>query len=292
MLATGCGRLGYEVLRPDGAGGDGGTVAPDAAVTRPPDPGTDAQPPIDGPLPVVDGPPSADSGAPPADSAGLATDSAAPPVDGSASPNDAAPVRDLRPPGDTVPDMPAASSCTFAASSDMIADFESGTLSTNRVSGRGGPSFHLVDDAAGTLTNVAVANCGRRAMQVLATSSRAPLVQASLMYQDAGGSSQSFDARVYRGISISLRASTPVAVRLKLSNADTLSGGNDHFQVPITVGTSFTGVSVVWSAFKQTMAGTSTQYPSFDVSRLYAVEISASLPAGATLWVDEIAFGR
>ena len=129
-------------------------------------------------------------------------------------------------------------------------------------------------------------------MQLVATSAKAPLVQGSLMSQDAGSNRQSFDARLYRGISISLRASTAVAIRLKLPNEDTLAGGNNHFQVPITVGTSFSSVSVVWSAFKQTMAGSSTQYPSFDVSRLYAVEISVSLPAGATLWVDEIAFLR
>jgi hypothetical protein len=81
-------------------------------------------------------------------------------------------------------------------------------------------------------------------------------------------------------------------MRLKLSNEDTLTGGNDHFLAPIAVGTSFTAVSLVWSAFKQTMAGTATQYPRFDVSGLHAVEISASPPAGATLWVDEIAFLR
>src|SRR5688500_5601463 len=169
--AAGCGRVGYEVLHTDGMGGDADAVAsPDAAITPPPDSGTDATPPIDGPPPAMDGAPPADSAAPPADSA-------APPADSAAPPADSASVRDMGPPIDAVPDMPAAASCTFAAAADMIADFEGGTLSTNRVSGRGGPSFHLVDETAGTLSNVAMTNCGRRVMQVVATSSRAPLVQ-------------------------------------------------------------------------------------------------------------------
>ena len=292
MLA-GCGRLGYEVLRSDGAAGDADTLAsPDAAIIRPTDAGTDALPAIDGPLPAMDGGPTADSGTPPADTGLPPADTAIPPADSGPPPGDTAPVPDTAPPIDIVPEMPAATSCTLAAPSDMIADFEGGTLSTNRVSGRGGPSFHLVDTTAGTLTNVAMMNCGRRVMQVIAMSPTAPLVQGSLMYQDVNGNRQWVDARIYRGMSISLRASTPMTVRLKLPNEDTLSAGYDHFQVPITVGTSFTGVFLGWNAFKQTMAGTSTQFPRFDVSRLVAIEISASLPAGATLWVDEIAFWR
>ena len=49
-------------------------------------------------------------------------------------------------------------------------------------------------------------------------------------------------------------------------------------------------MSIAWGAFRQ--GGSGTQYPSFDVSKLYALEISASLPAGATLWIDNITFVR
>lgn len=274
--AAGCGRVGYEVLRTDGTAGDAGAPAPDAAVSRPPDPGTDALTASDGPLPALDAAPP--DVAPPAD---------APP------PGDSAPVPDTSPPIDAVPDTPAAPRCTLAAALDMIADFEDGTLDIHRVSGRGGTTFHLVDRTAGTLTNVPMTNCGRRAMQVVAaTSSRSPLVQGSLADLNDTANYEWFDARGHRGVSIALRASTPVQVRLKLANGDTLSGGHDHFQVPIAVGTTFTSLSLAWSAFKQTMAGTAIQYPSFDVSRLQVVELSASLPAGATLWVDEIAFWR
>ena len=76
----------------------------------------------------MDGAPPADSGAPPADSGVLPADSGAPPADSGALPADTATVRDIGPAIDTVPDMPAATGCTLAASSDMIADFEGGTL--------------------------------------------------------------------------------------------------------------------------------------------------------------------
>ena len=77
---------------------------------------------------------------------------------------------------------------------------------------------------------------------------------------------------------------------MKLPDHDTTSGGNDHFRVSLNVGTEWDQASVTWGAFTQ--AGTATQFPSFDVSTLYAVEISASLPPGASLWVDNVAFLR
>jgi hypothetical protein len=263
IWAAGCGRVGYEALQ---------------AVS--PVPEVDA-----GGETALPSPPDAAS---PVDEAPAPVDTAAP-ADSGPTPT---PAPDMALPIDAAADAPAA--CTLAPAADLIADFEAGTLNTNRVGSRGGPAFHMVDPTVGTVANVALSFCGQRVMQLqpIGTPGRAALVQAFLMPPDASGNAQWFDARVYRGVALNIRSSAPTAVRLKMPNRDTFSGGNDHFQVSITVGTGTSGVSFAWGAFKQTMAGSSTQFPTFDVSRLGAVEISASLPAGASLWVDEIAFVR
>jgi hypothetical protein len=151
----------------------------------------------------------------------------------------------------------------------------------------------MVDATLGTIANVALPFCGQRAMQMqpIGSPPASPLVQAHFMPTNPDPPPELFDARGYRGISLALRASTPIAVRLKLPNGDTISGGgDDHFRVALNVGTSWEQVAMAWGAFRQ--GGSGTQYPSFDVSKLYALEISASLPAGATLWIDNIAFIR
>jgi hypothetical protein len=185
----------------------------------------------------------------------------------------------------------AMSPCISFPASDMIADFESGTLNINRVGARGGRPFRMVTPEHGTLANVVTSFCGQRAMQMqpIGTPPQAPLAQGPLMPNAANVDDELYDARAYRGIVIALRASTPVNVRLKLPNHDTTSAGNNHFLVSFTVGAEWTQASFTWSVFRQ--AGTA-QFPWFDVSTLYAVEISASLPPGASLWVDNVAFLR
>jgi hypothetical protein len=291
-VVAGCGRVGYDPVvhsRPetvDSADRDG---RGDSNVDRDPEaprlePGPDA---AAADAPVVDASvadASVDTQPPdaaPADVAGVDTKP---------------PAIDVAPPADSARDVadtgPAAPACLSFPAADMIADFENGTLNTNRVGARGGSPFHMVAPELGTLANVAMSFCGQRAMQLqpIGTPSRAPLAQGHLMPDRANPDEELFDARAYRGIAIALRASTPIAVRLKLPNNDTTSAGNDHFQVSLNVGTEWNQVTIVWTAFKQ--LGVATQFPTFDVSTLYAVEISASLPPGASLWVDQIAFVR
>ena len=277
---AGCGRVGYDpalASQPSLEGGNprDGSVSPDATADQP-RPAPEASPEPSAVEPTSDGPPPVDTSP--------RIDTASPPID-TALPPDAAP--------DVVETDSAMSPCVLAAPADVIADFEDGTLRTNRVGTRGGPTFHMVDDAHGTIANVALPFCGQRAMQMqpIGSPPASPLVQAHFMPTIPGPPDELFDARGYRGISLALRASTPIAVRLKLPNADTISnGGDDHFRVALNVGTSWDQVAIAWGAFRQ--GGSGTQYPSFDVSTLYALEISASLPAGATLWIDNIAFVR
>lgn len=286
--AAGCGRFGYDpVIGSAYETGDGS----DGSADR--EGGRDADPPR--PEPAWDAPlAEAAPDVPPADRAPTVDSPSLPDV---ALPPDVAPAPpDAAPPRDSAPDVadtgPPMSACASYPATDMIADFENGTLATNRVGVRGGPPFHMVSPELGTLANVATSFCGQRAMQLqpIGTPSRSPLVQGHLMPDRANPDEELYDARAYRGIAIALRASTPIAVRLKLPNNDTTSAGNDHFQVSLNVGTEWTQVSMIWTTFKQ--LGVATQFPTFDVSTLYAVEISASLPAGASLWVDQIAFVR
>jgi hypothetical protein len=279
--AAGCGRVGYDpalARQPSLEGGDprDGSVSSDGTADQP-RPAPEASADASAVEPASDGPPPVDTAPPP-------IDTVPPPID-TALPPDAAP--------DLVETDAAMLSCVLAGPADVIADFEDGSLRTNRVGTRGGPSFHMVDATLGTIANVALPFCGQRAMQMqpIGSTPASPLVQAHFMPADPDPSAELFDARGYQGIWLALRASSPVAIRLKLPNRDTIrDGGDDHFRVVLNVGTSWEQVAMAWGAFRQ--SGSGTQYPSFDVSKLYAVEISASLPAGATLWIDNIAFVR
>jgi hypothetical protein len=285
-MSAGCGRVGYDpVVRGEhetGSGHDGGSepgrdAAP--AESAPDMLALDAVATMDARTPDTAGPPDM---APPVDMAPPPVDMALPPVD-MALPRDSAP--DV---SDTAPAMPP---CRSFPAGDMIADFESGTLATNPVGSRGGTTFHLVDDSLGSLRNEVLPYCGQRAMRILANNvaGGSRLVQAILISQPAG-SGLYVDARGYQGVTLAFRASTPIAVRVKLPNRDTLNGGNDHFQAPFTAGTNWDQGSFSFATFRQN--GAATQFPRFDVSALGAIEISASLPPGASLWVDEIAFLR
>jgi hypothetical protein len=283
---AGCGRLGYDpalASQPvEGTNPRDGSVSADGTADQP-RPAPEASPDASAVEPASDGPPPVDTAPPPVDTS-PPVDTAPPPID-TALPPDAAP--------DVVETDPAMSPCVPAGPADVIADFEDGTLRTNRVGTRGGPTFHMVDVTLGTIANVALPFCGQRAMQMqpIGSPPASPLVQAHFMPANPDPPAELFDARGYRGISLALRASTPIAVRLKLPNGDTISnGGDDHFRVALNVGINWIQASMAWGAFRQ--SGSGTQYPSFDVSKLYALEISASLPAGATLWIDNIAFVR
>jgi hypothetical protein len=272
-VVAGCGRVGYDPAIHSRQEVDSEAPRPEPA---PDVPSPDAPTPDAGPPDA-----SAVDATSPADAA-LPGDMAPPPVD-AAVPVDS--------PRDVADSGAAMSPCLSFPASDMIADFENGNLNINRVGVRGGRPFRMVAPEYGTLANVATSFCGQRAMQMqpIGTPAQAPLAQGPLMPNAANVDDELYDARAYRGIVIALRASTPTNVRLKLPNHDTISSGNNHFQVSLTVGTEWDQVSLAWSGFKQ--AGTA-QFPSFDVSTLYAVEISASLPPGASLWVDNVAFLR
>jgi hypothetical protein len=288
-LLAGCGRVGYEPTitpRPETEAGDA-LHLPDRRDAGPDDTGALPGPGLDAAVaPVGDGSGPTDQRvadmASPADAAPSPADTASSPID-SASPAD-------RPP-DTADTASMPGACVPSAPADMIADFEAGDLKLNRVGGRGGMTFHVVNTTSGTAANVALIHCGQRAMLLQSTggTTKAVLAQGQLVYS-VDGVPDLYDARAYRGISVVLRASRAIDVRLKLPNGDTTAGGNDHFQLAFVAGTGWQQLSATWSAFHQ--LGTATQFPSLDVSTLYAVEISATLPAGVSLWVDEIAFTR
>jgi hypothetical protein len=276
-MTVGCGRVGYDPsVHGRSETGDGDQR--DTAVDR---------------SGVADSEPTRPEPAPDAPVADVVLDltaDAAPPVD--MIPPDIAVPPDMARPPDTAADMadtgPAVLPCQSFPANDLIADFESGTLVTNRVGARGGSTFHLVNDVLGSLSNVALPYCGQRAMRIVASSPPpgSPVAQGRFMF----GSGEYFDARAYQGVTLAFRASTPIFIRVKLPNQDTFEGGNDHFQLAISVGTTWNQASFSFAAFKQ--VGTATQFPRFDLSRLGAIEISASLPVGGSLWVDEIAFVR
>jgi hypothetical protein len=285
-VVAGCGRVGYDpAIRSQYETGGG----PDGSADR--EGGRDVDPLR--PEPAWDAPlAEAAPDLPPADRAPTVDSTSLP----DAMPPDVAPPLDAALPRDSAPDVadtgPPMQVCQSFPANDMIADFEGGTLATNRVGARGGSPFHMVDPTRGTLANVVLPFCGQRAMHLQSSGSPggSPLVQGHLMPDRANPDEELYDARAYRGIALALRASTPISVRLKLPNGDTTGAGNDHFQVVLNVGTEWSQFSNIWAAFKQ--VGSATQFPSLDVRTLYAVEISASLPAGASLWVDNIAFVR
>jgi hypothetical protein len=290
---AGCGRLGYDRVVTSQSESDGGSRA-DAGAPVPLDADVDVaaiEPATDGSAPDL-APAQVDAAPSPEVAADVARD-----VVADVARDVVADVAgDVA--GDVVADLAldvtgidVGPACVSFPSADLIADFEDGLLRTNRVGTRGGPSFTVVQPSYGTITNVVMAFCGQRVMQVQPIGSPpSVLVQAHFLLTPPGGPTPFLDARAFKGIAVVLRASAPVTIRLKLPTDETLAtGSNDHFRVSVDVGTGWSHSAHLWGAFRQ--AGTGPPV-SFDVGELFAVEISADLPPGERLWIDTISFTR
>ena len=283
-LVAGCGRLGY-----------------DAVVTAG---GSDADTPeLDAPLPELPGDAADDRLAePPRDAAPADLDTATPdaavearpPVDVAPVPPDLAPDRapDRAPVADApVDNQPACEQAVPRA--DIIFDLEDGAPYTNRVGERGDTVIHLIDPTPATLSVVTLARCqNQRALRVdgAGPGTKAVLVQARLMLSQ-NGETQWYDARAYRGIRVSARASEPLALRVKVPNWETVANGNDHFfGTVIPPSTGWETFILSFTSMRQ--AGIGEAFPRLDTSVLFAIEFSANIPAGASLWLDDVAFVR
>jgi hypothetical protein len=300
LAAAGCGRIGYEdvFLSPQPPSDARDRDADDASVlldqAPPPDPGAgDAQFDREG---GVEGDAGADQRPPPPPDAG--PDAADRPVADTA-PGDArdtaapldVPVADTMPTGDPCrnPSFPAGG---------LIADFEAGTATTVVVGDRGGTPFTVANSSVTADVALVQAQCAnRRALfyrggTTPAGTSR--LLQARFIVQPSSGVSRFLDARRWRGISFSVRASVPRTFHMKVSDRNTSSSGgvctacSDHFQIGLAAGTNWTAHDVPFSTLTQTGVGDS--FPALDTSALLSLEFSANTSQAFELWLDDIAF--
>jgi hypothetical protein len=178
---------------------------------------------------------------------------------------------------------------------DLIHDFEDGTLQLPLIDGRGRAFFHLVTSGAGELTvgttTSQMGACGStlfmrlRGMDIPA--GRNGHIQA-LFVEGPAGTNRDYDARAFSGVRVSLRASSPQVVRLKLPDGNTTANlAYDHFSINLNVTTSWRTYVVPFSSLRQ--LGTGPPRPALDLERLFGIEFQTP-ERDFDLWIDTIAF--
>jgi hypothetical protein len=297
VLIAGCGRIGYEpvalVLDRDGGVEDAG------GLDRAPADRSAADGPA-GDLPVE--PDAAPADLPVAD---LGADQRLPDVPDAL-------VADLRP--DTSVDLPppppdmapaagptgvngTATCFDYPARRDLIADFEDMTLALTSVDGRGGNTFHLVLTGAGELSVAAtvpqLGACGSSYFMLLRgvaiPAGRNGHIQA-LFVSGPTGTDRAYDSRAFSGVRLILKASRPMSVSLKITDANTIADAPyDHFSISLNVTTGWRTYVIPFSSLRQ--SGVGTRQPALDLARLVGVELQTT-ERDFDLSVDTIAFTR
>jgi hypothetical protein len=227
-----------------------------------------------------------------------------------AAPDRAMPPPDLRPP-DTAPPVPdvappdMAPACPPAPAADeWVSNFEGGSETTMMVGMRGGTTWQGGSTTTGmaTVTSMTIpARCGSQSALRYQGSgfaaARPPFVHAPLMTA-AGGDPRFFNASAFKGMRVSMRATTPGMVRIKLPDRFTGNAGgmctncSNHFAATLDVTTDWKTFTFLFTETRQTPLGGDTR-PALDVAGLYSVEIFPTPTTGAfELWIDDVAFVR
>jgi Carbohydrate binding domain (family 11) len=282
VLIAGCGRIGYEPValvldRDGGVDGPVGNLPEDrdvaAADVPATDSGADQLPDVPDAPPVADLRPDTSADLPPP-----------PPPDGAP---------DAGPTG-----VNGTATCfDYPARRDLIADFEDATLVLTMVDGRGGAPFHLVQTGAGVVSVASVVPplgaCGSSLLMFLRAENipagRNAHIQA-LFIAGPAGTNRDYDARAFWGVRLSLRASRPMSVSLKITDGATVASlPYDHFSISLNVTTSWRTYVVPFASLRQ--AGNGTPRPALDLARLVGIELQ-STDRTFDLFVDTIAFTR
>jgi hypothetical protein len=159
------------------------------------------------------------------------------------------------------------------------------------------------DGSAGTaeVASVALPSVRCRSTSALRFTGRAFTTWGSILqalFVPPGSTWIPFDASAFRGVRFSVRATTPLSVRLKVPDRNTAAAGkvctncNDHFGAALNVGTSFTTFTLPFSMLTQGGYAGADKFPAIKISELYGFELA--IPANTTyeLWLDDVSFFR